>query len=75
MSRFDLFFVLVDECNEVTDYAIARRIIDLHTRQEESVEREYSLVGGGWSQLCCSHVTLPNLITQETDLAPLPRTR
>ena len=44
MSRFDLFFVLVDECNEVTDYAIARRIVDLHSRQEESVEREYTLV-------------------------------
>jgi len=44
MSRFDLFFVLVDECNEVTDYAIARRIVDLHSRMEESVEREYSIV-------------------------------
>lgn len=43
MSRFDLFFILVDECNEVTDYAIARRIIDLHTRMEESVERVYSV--------------------------------
>jgi len=43
MSRFDLFFVLVDECNEVTDYAIARRIVDLHSRMEESVEREYSI--------------------------------
>merc|ERR1711970_994214 len=43
MSRFDLFFVLVDECNEVTDYAIARRIIDLHSRNEESVERIYEL--------------------------------
>ena len=41
MSRFDLFFVLVDECNEVTDYAIARRIIDLHSRIEESVDRIY----------------------------------
>ncbi|EYB87267.1 hypothetical protein Y032_0266g725 [Ancylostoma ceylanicum] len=30
MSRFDLFFVLVDECNEVVDYAIARRILDNH---------------------------------------------
>ncbi|XP_055299709.1 DNA replication licensing factor Mcm6 [Sitodiplosis mosellana] len=35
MSRFDLFFILVDECNEITDYAIARRIIDLHTNMEE----------------------------------------
>merc|ERR1719312_1445097 len=41
MSRFDLFFVLVDECNEVTDYAIARRIIDLHSRIAESVDRIY----------------------------------
>ncbi|BHF63752.1 MCM DNA helicase complex subunit mcm6 [Sparganum proliferum] len=30
MSRFDLFFVLVDECNDIVDYAIARSIIDLH---------------------------------------------
>merc|ERR1712168_945669 len=43
MSRFDLFFILVDECNEVTDYAIARRIIDLHTHVEEAVERVYTL--------------------------------
>ncbi|XP_077125513.1 maternal DNA replication licensing factor mcm6 isoform X2 [Ranitomeya variabilis] len=43
MSRFDLFFILVDECNEVTDYAIARRIVDLHARNEESIERIYSL--------------------------------
>ncbi|XP_023277563.1 DNA replication licensing factor MCM6 [Seriola lalandi dorsalis] len=43
MSRFDLFFILVDDCNEVTDYAIARRIVDLHSRVEESVNRLYSL--------------------------------
>lgn len=43
MSRFDLFFILVDDCNEVTDYAIARRIVDLHSRLEESVDRLYSL--------------------------------
>merc|ERR1711992_519014 len=42
MSRFDLFFILVDDCNEVTDYAIARRIIDLHTKLEESVERTHT---------------------------------
>ncbi len=28
---------------QVTDYAIARRIVDLHSRQESSVERVYSL--------------------------------
>ncbi|XP_048464079.1 maternal DNA replication licensing factor mcm6-like [Rhincodon typus] len=42
MSRFDLFFILLDECNEVTDYAIARRIVDLHARNEECVHRVYS---------------------------------
>uniref|UniRef100_A0A1A9ZMY1 DNA helicase n=1 Tax=Glossina pallidipes TaxID=7398 RepID=A0A1A9ZMY1_GLOPL len=34
MSRFDLFFVLVDECNEVLDYAIARKIVDLHSNKK-----------------------------------------
>ncbi|KAG7251503.1 hypothetical protein CRUP_003913, partial [Coryphaenoides rupestris] len=43
MSRFDLFFILVDDCNEVTDYAIARRIVDLHSRVEQSVDRLYTL--------------------------------
>ena len=43
MSRFDLFFILVDDCNEVTDYAIARRIVDLHSKGEESVERVYEV--------------------------------
>lgn len=43
MSRFDLFFILVDECNEVTDYAVARRIVDLHSRNEDSIDRVYSV--------------------------------
>ncbi|XP_055908775.1 DNA replication licensing factor Mcm6 [Eupeodes corollae] len=42
MSRFDLFFILVDECNEVVDYAIARKIIDLHSNIEDNVERMYT---------------------------------
>lgn len=29
--------------SQVTDYAIARRIVDLHARVEESVDRVYSL--------------------------------
>lgn len=42
MSRFDLFFILVDECNEIVDYAIARKIVDLHTNaQETTVEQVY----------------------------------
>merc|ERR1712226_524865 len=43
MSRFDLFFILVDDCNEVTDYAIARRIVDLHSKAEMSVDRIYEV--------------------------------
>lgn len=42
MSRFDLFFILVDECNEVIDYAIARKIVDLHSNIEENVDAKYS---------------------------------
>ena len=42
MSRFELFFILIDDRIEVTDYAIARRIIDLHTKLVESVERTYT---------------------------------
>lgn len=41
MSRFDLFFILVDECNEVVDYAIARRIVDLHTNNHQTMEQVY----------------------------------
>lgn len=41
MSRFDLFFILVDECNEVVDYAIARRIVDLHTNAVQTVAQVY----------------------------------
>ncbi|KAK3908270.1 DNA replication licensing factor Mcm6 [Frankliniella fusca] len=42
MSRFDLFFILVDECNEVLDYAIASKILALHSGIDDSVERVYS---------------------------------
>jgi DNA replication licensing factor MCM6 len=41
MSRFDLFFILVDDCNEVTDYSIARRIVDLNAKMEDSIDRVY----------------------------------
>ncbi len=44
MSRFDLFFVLVDDCNEVTDYNIARRIVDLHSNVDLSFKCAYTIV-------------------------------
>jgi DNA replication licensing factor MCM6 len=39
MSRFDLFFILIDECNEVVDYWIAQRIINFHTSDTQVVEK------------------------------------
>lgn len=42
MSRFDLFFILVDDCNEIIDYAIARKILDLHSNIEDTVEQAYT---------------------------------
>jgi DNA replication licensing factor MCM6 len=45
MSRFDLFFILVDECNEVTDYWIAERIVNFHSKNQEYTNacRTYSI--------------------------------
>src|ERR1700743_2999110 len=36
MSRFDLFFVILDECNESSDYNIARHILNTHRRRDEA---------------------------------------
>ena len=42
MSRFDLFFVVVDECDEVSDYNIARHIVSVHQRRDKAVQPKYS---------------------------------
>jgi DNA replication licensing factor MCM6 len=39
MSRFDLFFILIDECNEVVDYWIAQRIVNFHTSDQQVIEK------------------------------------
>ncbi|XP_011303626.1 DNA replication licensing factor Mcm6 [Fopius arisanus] len=41
MSRFDLFFILVDECNEVVDNAIAKKIVDLHSNNALTIDTIY----------------------------------
>lgn len=41
MSRFDLFFVVLDECNEIVDNAIAKRIIDLHCDNLNDLQMVY----------------------------------
>ena len=42
MSRFDLFFVIVDACNEVSDYAIAKHITNIHRQLDAAVEPPYT---------------------------------
>ena len=42
MSRFDLFFVVLDECNENVDEHLARHIVDIHRLKDDAIEPEYS---------------------------------
>ncbi|KAF7562777.1 hypothetical protein G7046_g1353 [Stylonectria norvegica] len=42
MSRFDLFFVVLDECNEQVDRHLAEHIVSIHQFRDEAVEPEFS---------------------------------
>ncbi|CEH16397.1 dna unwinding-related protein [Ceraceosorus bombacis] len=42
MSRFDLFFVVLDECNEATDLNIAQHIINVHRFRDAAITPEFS---------------------------------
>ncbi|EED96248.1 mcm6-like protein [Thalassiosira pseudonana CCMP1335] len=42
LSRFDLFFVVLDECDEVADYNVAKHIIDVHRCDEAVVDPPFS---------------------------------
>lgn len=42
MSRFDLFFVVLDECNEQVDDHLARHIVGIHQLKDEAIEPEFS---------------------------------
>lgn len=42
MSRFDLFFVIVDDPNERIDRDLADHIVDLHMRKDEAIEPPYT---------------------------------
>jgi DNA replication licensing factor MCM6 len=43
MSRFDLFFVILDEFHEATDWAIARHIVNFHRLTDEGVDPAYTI--------------------------------
>jgi DNA replication licensing factor MCM6 len=42
MSRFDLFFVILDECNEQIDEHLATHIVGLHQKKDAAIEPEFS---------------------------------
>jgi len=42
MSRFDLFFVILDECNEGVDRHLAEHIVSIHMNRDEAVQPEFS---------------------------------
>ncbi|CAJ2512244.1 Uu.00g052590.m01.CDS01 [Anthostomella pinea] len=42
MSRFDLFFVILDECNEAVDRHLAEHIVGIHALRDSAIEPEFS---------------------------------
>jgi DNA replication licensing factor MCM6 len=42
MSRFDLFFVVLDECEESVDRHLATHIVNIHRLRDDAVEPEFS---------------------------------
>jgi DNA replication licensing factor MCM6 len=42
MSRFDLFFVVLDDCNEAVDRHLADHIVKLHMLKDDFVQPEFS---------------------------------
>lgn len=42
MSRFDLFFVVVDECDDIADNAIARHIVGVHQNRDKIIECDFN---------------------------------
>jgi DNA replication licensing factor MCM6 len=41
MSRFDLFFVILDECNEQIDRRLADHIVSIHQLRDSAIEPEF----------------------------------
>ncbi|CCK68515.1 MCM DNA helicase complex subunit MCM6 KNAG_0B00670 [Huiozyma naganishii CBS 8797] len=42
MSRFDLFFVILDDCNEKIDTELASHIVDLHMKRDDAIQPPYT---------------------------------
>jgi DNA replication licensing factor MCM6 len=42
MSRFDLFFIILDECNESVDRHLATHIVNIHRLRDDAVQPEFT---------------------------------
>ncbi|KAF8246201.1 MCM-domain-containing protein [Wilcoxina mikolae CBS 423.85] len=42
MSRFDLFFIVLDDCNEATDTNLARHIVNIHRSRDDAITPEFT---------------------------------
>ncbi|KAK9453301.1 MCM2/3/5 family-domain-containing protein [Dipodascopsis uninucleata] len=42
MSRFDLFFIVLDDCNERVDAQLASHIVDVHRMRDEAIKPPFS---------------------------------
>jgi DNA replication licensing factor MCM6 len=43
MSRFDLFFIIQDECNEEIDEKIAQHIVEVHSNKGIKLKVTYTM--------------------------------
>ena len=43
LSRFDLFFVVLDECNETADHSVATHILNVHRCMDEAVTPPFTM--------------------------------
>jgi len=43
MSRFDLFFVVIDECDASVDYNVAQHILNMHRNLDEPVKSPFTI--------------------------------
>ncbi|AMD22183.1 HGL157Cp [Eremothecium sinecaudum] len=43
MSRFDLFFVILDDCNEKIDTELASHIVNLHMKRDDAIDPPFTV--------------------------------
>jgi len=42
LSRFDLFFVVLDECDELADFNVAKHILEVHRCEEHAIQPPFT---------------------------------